>query len=680
MIIRILIVIAIILGGLNTALYAQETVKDELFLLARPMPDSIMLRWAPTTYRLWINCNKHGYLIERSCLMRNGEMLSRPERVLLTNQPLKPAPEAQWETMADSSDLAGVAAASIFGEGFEVETADGGMMDVVNQITVQESRFGYALLAADLSADIARLSGLGYTDKNVKKGEKYLYKVYPVSVPEGLIVDTAFFFTGVDEFLPTPVPVNVEVEPGDKMVTLTWDAVSQFGAFSAFWVERSDDEGHSFSRLHSTPMINTTPEGMDDPDYHYYIDSLADNKINYQYRIIGITPFGEESKPSAVVSVNGIDKITVAPHINSGECDDGKTVVLEWEMDNPKNENIEGYRVFRSQVFDTNYDQISSDLLATQRTFCDNNPLSTGYYRIQAFNSDGPGPMGMPKMVQLVDSVPPLAPIGLEAEADTSGLVYLRWQHNSEPDLYGYRVFMANNPNDEFSQLTVDAVYDNFYTDTIQLKTLTKKVYYRILAVDKRQNWSEFSDILEVKRPDIVPPAAPRITAIAGSHNGLKIEWFTSPSDDVAFQLLYRTTPDNKQWQLISRFNPQLQQFNDSTVLAETIYRYLLVAVDSAANESKPSAFVSGKYQEKKKEQWISPKVKVNKKKNEIIISWEGLIEGKNSAGILYRKAQGVDNRWLVYKAVNLEDYQIIIKESVKKAAEFEYVIRVTPN
>lgn len=658
MIIRIVITVVVILGCFNHTLKAQESAKDELFLMARPMPDSIMLRWAPTTYRLWINCNKHGYLVERSCLMRNGELLSKPERLLLTKQPVKPAPEAQWEKLADRFELAGVAAASIYGDGFEIETADGGMMDVVNQITVQESRFGYALLAADLSAEIARMAGLGFTDKQVKKGEKYLYKVYPAKVPEGITIDTAYYFTGVDEFLPTPVPINVEAEPGDKMVTLTWDAVSQKGAFSAFWVERSDDDGRKFSRLHSSPMINTTPEGFDDPDYHFYIDSLAGNNLNYHYRVVGITPFGEESTPSAVVIVKGINKITVAPHIHKGECNDGKTVELEWGMENPENQKIAGYKVFRSHKFDSDYNQVGETLVGSQRTFQDKNPLGTGYYRIQAFNSDGPGPMGMAKMLQVVDSIPPSPPVGLMAKADTTGVIHLNWQHNSEPDLYGYRVFRANSRNDEFSQLTIDAVFDNFYTDTIQLKTLTKSVYYRILAVDKRQNWSHLSEILEVTRPDVVPPAPPRITSVTSSKNGLKIEWFHSPGSDVASQLLYRTTPDNNQWQLVSRFDAQVQQFNDSTVMAETLYRYLLVAVDATGNESKPSGYVSGKYNKEIVERWIEPKIKVNKRKGFVELTWnpEDFIA---SEIMLYGKDK--NGEWSFIKIVYRDDAKLVL-------------------
>ena len=135
---------------------------------------------------------------------------------------------------------------------------------------------------------------------------------------------------------------------------------------------------------------------------------------------------------------------------------------------------------------------------------------------MQAFNSDGDGPLGTPRMVQMVDSIPPAPPVGLSAKADTSGMVLLTWLPNDELDLFGYRVFRANSLHEEFSQITAESVYANCFTDTISLKTLTKKVYYKILAVDQRQNWSAFSEVLEVGRPDVVPPA-PLVSPLLGA-------------------------------------------------------------------------------------------------------------------------------------------------------------------
>ena len=661
---------------------AESQVNDSssVILLVRAMPDSVMLRWAPDSYRLWMIGNKYGYKITRTCLIRNGAFVDNPVAEEMTPSALKPLELAEWEPMAEKDDYAGVAAEAIYGDGFEVDPGSGGLMEIVNRSTEQENRYGFALLAADLSRDVALASGLMFVDKQAKKGEKYIYRVFPAHVPEGLRVDTGYYFTGVDEYLPLPSPVNVKADPSDKSITLTWDAISQEGFFTAFWIERSDDGGESFRRLDSSPVINTTPEGYDESRFHYYMDTIADNSKVYHYRVRGITPFGEVSPPSAIVKTKGKNEISSVPRLTLAESSDGNTLSLEWDLELLQGEVVEGLRLYRSHKFESEYELVADSIPVIQRRFVDTKPLPTGYYRMQAFNTDGVGPFGTPKMVQMVDSIPPAAPVGLYAKTDTSGVVVLSWMPNEELDLFGYRVFRANSRHEEFSQITAEGVYTNSFTDTISLKTLSKKIYYKILAVDQRQNWSEFSAILEVDRPDIVPPAPPRISSVESVIEGIEVNWLLSPSSDVEQQLLYRNSENNRQWMLVKSFNNQSIQYTDTTVMPDVLYRYLLVVVDSAGNESKPSAFVSGKQHATKKVQWISPNVKNNTKKNEILISWEGLVEGENNAGVLYRKAKGVENNWLVYKVVNLEDYRIIINEALKKAPEFEYVIRVTPN
>ena len=77
------------------------------------------------------------------------------------------------------------------------------------------------------------------------------------------------------------------------------------------------------------------------PDY-IYRDSLADNNHLYYYRILGVTPFGETSPPSAIVKVKGINEIQSVPRITSAESFDGLTMTLEWEFEPMATEVIEG--------------------------------------------------------------------------------------------------------------------------------------------------------------------------------------------------------------------------------------------------------------------------------------------------------------------------------------------------
>ncbi|MFT3737210.1 MAG: hypothetical protein QM786_00450 [Breznakibacter sp.] len=623
-------------------LKAQEPVTHEMKLLARPTPDSVMLRWAPASYQLWLVGNKYGYVVSRTCILRNNTYVENPRPEILTQKPLRPFPLEQWEALADKDDLAGVAAEAIYGDGFEVTTGDpGSLTELVNRATEQELRWGFALMAADQSRNVAQYSGLYWADKHVQKGEKYLYKVYPAAVPPGMQVDTAIFFTGTDEYLPVPSPVNVKAEAGDHVVTLTWERLAQEGLFSGFFVERSHDGGTSFRRLNQTLFVNTTPEGKDDLPFYYYADSLADNQTVYRYRVVGVTPFGETSPPSAVAMVRGIDQITLAPEIHRIGSPDNQTVEIAFALPRWKQEKIDGIRVLRSRDFDGQYTSLEPTLSMGDSLFVDPSPMPAAYYRLQAYNSQHTGPMGMPRFVQLVDSIPPSAPTGLSATADTTGLVQLSWTANPEPDMDGYRLYRANGPQEEFSLITPVAVRRTQYADTIELKTLTKKVYYKLTAIDKRQNRSAFSEVLTVDRPDIVPPAPPAMKAPGPLDNGIRLSWVPSSSNDVDHLLLYRSLSGQALWTLIAKLEPQSQTFADTTVISNTIYRYVAVAVDSTGNESAPTKPMAAKYSPAPKDLWITPQVKVDKKKGTVELKWNAatipsshvLLYGKNGTG-----------------------------------------------
>jgi len=141
---------------------SAQNHKDQLRLLA--------------TYQLWLSGNNHGYMVSRTLILKDGELIDNPVPELLTEKPLKPAPLEMWEQPAEHNDYAGVAAQAIYGDDFEVEAGDGaGMVDILNRATEQESKLGFALLAADISPQVAKLSGLWFTDSDVRPGEKYLY-------------------------------------------------------------------------------------------------------------------------------------------------------------------------------------------------------------------------------------------------------------------------------------------------------------------------------------------------------------------------------------------------------------------------------------------------------------------------------------------------------------------------
>src|SRR5690606_4986951 len=109
--------------------------ENAVHLLARAQENKILLRWAPTQPILWLKGNEYGYRIERYTIYRDGQRLATPEKVILTDVPLKPDPVETWEKMVNENDYAAIIAQSIYGESFVVEGAENvtGIMEIVNK-------------------------------------------------------------------------------------------------------------------------------------------------------------------------------------------------------------------------------------------------------------------------------------------------------------------------------------------------------------------------------------------------------------------------------------------------------------------------------------------------------------------------------------------------------------------
>jgi fibronectin type 3 domain-containing protein len=202
----------------------------------------------------------------------------------------------------------------------------------------------------------------------------------------------------------------------------------------------------------------------------------------------------------------------------------------------------------------------------------------------------------------LIDSNPPIAPTWLSGSMDTNGIVTLKLKGNTERDLMGYRLLKANAEEHEFSPF-----YESYadpdapearrttYNDTVTIRSLTKYVYYKAIALDKNYNESPLSGVIAVPRPDKVAPVAPVITAATPTDSSVEIEFVPSSSEDVRTQILMRCDDDNKMFQPVAETSANSKMISDRTAKAGTTYNYMMQAIDSAGNRSKWSGIVSAR-------------------------------------------------------------------------------------
>lgn len=557
---------------------------------ARGWGDSLALRWAPMNVDLWRKGMQSGYTIERYVLLRNGSLVSEPEKTILASS-LLPFPEDEWEPLVLKDPYAAIAAQAMYGDRFEIDLTQSDAFTIINKAHENEQRFSFALFASDMSPEVARASALWYTDKSVKRGEKYLYRIV-IQSTDSL---RGSIFVSADEGIPLPPPQNLRAEFKEGLVSLRWDK-DQGNHYTAWRVERSDDQ-KTFFPISEMPLITVSPTENENAPYHYAMDSLTDFSKAFYYRVIGLTPFGEQSPPSKIEGGKAIPGVGQPPYIRSAVSHDNKTIGIAWEFPDEDNTAIQGFTVERCASPGGDFETLGPMLPSASRSFEDRQPGMVNYYKVKAFGHDGEAYSSPLFFSQLIDSIPPAAPTGLEAKVNDAGVISLSWNANGEADLYGYRIFKANHQSEEPAQLTVSPSLGAGFSDTVNLMTLNEYVYYRVMAVDLNQNQSPLSTVLRVALPDKVAPQPPVFLPVRTTDDGIILTWMPSASDDVAQYALYRRSSLQEQWERLMQMSANMDSvytYTDRTARpAETNY-YSVLAIDDSGLESVPSDPVSG--------------------------------------------------------------------------------------
>ncbi|GHV56946.1 hypothetical protein FACS1894182_04590 [Bacteroidia bacterium] len=619
-------------------LQAVENVQ----LLCRPCPqDSILLRWAPADKQTWNLGNQYGYVVERYTILREGKPLKDKEHVLLTPASQKPLPLEMWEPYEEDRYVS-VAAQCIFGEPEPVPLPSPSAIARKHQEEL--NRFSMALYAADQSVLTARLSGLYWVDRTAAAGEKYLYTVH-IAAPDSIPVDTAFAFTGLSEYRPLPKPLAPKARWEDRNVQLSWNILYLTPIYNSYIVEKSTD-GKRYTPISENAMVQAVEEDMI-PEYAYRSDSLPDNRTIWYYRVKGVNAFGETGPPSDSVAGHGRIPVTFAPVIVNKEVINNQSVRLQWSYPEEMNQYITGFRVYRSGQPDGVKEMIFETKKPSIREFTDKKPNITNYYVLSVFDSEKEKVTPVHTYAELVDSIPPHKPSGLAGQIDSLGIVRLTWKPNTDRDIKGYRVYRGNHPDFEFLPVSPSTVTDTVFVDSINIHTLTKTVYYRLRAEDLRLNRSEFSNILELKRPDLIPPVAPVIQRVEEQKNSLQITWFNSSSSDVVRHHIYRKTEnDSTFFHLAAIDKPAGNQasYTDKNAQAGETYIYQLQAEDESGLYSPFSQPVLQKAPGEKVEKIV---LKRQEAPGLVTLSW--IVESK-------KKVEKI----LIYKAVNDAPIQLL--------------------
>ncbi|PWV49706.1 fibronectin type III domain-containing protein [Chitinophaga sp. S165] len=592
---KILLSLLLMTGVLyQTPASAQRKAANKLYMKATVRKSGVLLRWAADNPAAWKTTNQYGFELVRYTVARDGQVLKAPERKVLNNTPLKPLPLDAWESISQKDQYAAIIAQALYGKTFEVSgnTGNKGVASIIAQSAEQEQRFAFSLYAADNSFAAAKMAGWGWEDNTTRPTERYLYRIYSLAPVSKLKIDTGNVYIGMSNYEELPKPGDVGAIFGDKSVMLSWEYNAYKSYYTSWIIEKSLDNGVTYKRATDLPVANINEKDNKPSPRMYYMDSLPDNEQICYYRVRGISPFGELGPASEPASGKGKSLLRYVPNIRSNNVDEKGIVTINWEFEEAGNKLIRGFRLNQAPTVSGPFKVVVDNIAPDKRSLEYGNLNATNYFTLTAVAKDGGNTTtSFPVLIQPVDSVPPAAPVGLTAVIDSNGVVILKWEKNKEKDMLGYAIFRGNNPGEEMSAIT-DSVYrNNVFRDSVVVKSLNRKVYYAVKAVDQRYNESPFSEVLEAKKPDVVPPASPVFSGYSVKNDTVYLSWARSSDEDVAEHLLYRKTGLDKttKWDLISRSTaPGIYGYSDAAVTGGITYSYIITAKDSSGLESVP--------------------------------------------------------------------------------------------
>ncbi len=570
-----------------------RTADLKISLLSRG--DSVVIRWAVSTPGGWITANKAGYVVER---LQVDTLFSSGQKVVLTPEPLKPWTLEEWKSRSSGNDMfAAIAAQCLYGKSAVKEFSSaasesefaGNLRDAATELS---NRHGFALFAADLDARAAEGLALRFVDRAAQPGKKYIYNVRVAEQDTTYYINDAQAASnpGMDD--PAPgAPAGLKLEGLEGKIRLAWDN-AEIEGFTAYNIYRSDDAGKTYKKLNKSPVVPMEPEKSGQENASKIIkgiftDTTVVNYKEYKYCIRGISSFAEEGSCS---EVSGMARdLTPPPPPKVEAVQTGRnTVRVSWKEDD-KCGDVAGYYVSRSGDLESGFMRLHGEMTGKNtREFIDENAREDEpYYIVTAVDTAGNRASSNPFAAMIVDSMPPSKPKGLCGTIDSNGIVTLWWDLGPEVNLLGYRVLMANDTTHEFTPVSGTEVQDTAFRDSVTLGTLSRHVYYRIYAVNRRHMPSEVSDILAMERPDRYPPQPAVFTDYKVTDSTIELKWEHSRSDDAESQRVLRRVAGTRDWAMLgSEIAPDKGEYSDKDVTGGTLYEYAIETTDAGGLKS----------------------------------------------------------------------------------------------
>ncbi len=174
-------------------------------------------------------------------------------------------------------------------------------------------------------------------------------------------------------------------------------------------------------------------------------------------------------------------------------------------------------------------------------------------------------------------------------DAGTGGALEATWKENTESDLAGYRLRWGTASGVYTDSLVVGRISHQRISGLVD----GTRYYATITAFDSAGH--ESGPAPEQSAVPGTTPLAPNGVSALPFYCGMAPAWHRNTELDLAGYNVYRSTVTGSEYTKVNGALVADTTFRDSGLLSDTMYYYVITAVDSSAHESPHSAEVRGK-------------------------------------------------------------------------------------
>lgn len=644
---------------------AQDSQRIGVKAVGKHANGMVWLRWSPTDAVSWELSRANGWVVER-VLIPTQELPGDSVYFRLTREPVKPQPMEAWRQMALENQHAAIAAEVLYGEKLDLYS-NASIQTIVTKSRETEMRFGFGIVSADQDFEVARMMGLGFVDETPLPNRIYIYRIFAQQSANLVKSDTAFVLIKQNEKYELPIIFDVKAEVRDSSVLVSWPSEIFKGNFSSYSVERGTDT-LAFKPLSSTPFVTLYHKDGSGMEKATFRDDSVEFGKTYFYRVKGKDAFGGFGPPSKTQSVTVPFPFAVPSNLKYDLLPNG-SVVASWEFIAADEPLIKGFNTYASQSLNDELKPIAK-AKASERSVTFKPATSELFFWVEALPNLGKAKLSFPILIQLNDSIPPASTTVTSGVIDSTGMATLKWQRNTEPDFYGYKIYISSSLTNEPSLISPNFVRDTLFRFSVPLNTLSRNIYARVMSYDLRYNHSAFSKPFRLLIPDTIPPSAPVFTACEQKADAVLFSWIPSSSSDVALYLITGVKNNSQVADTVATLGIASEFLWKKPV--DGSWKFAVWAVDSTGNATKSHQELGLKIAAGNKD--VSPRISASSNYIKGAIELTFRVPASTHSILLYRAE--ADEPLRIYKTLN-GSTQAFSDENVKTGVKYKYVIAV---